>query len=57
LRGGRFVENLIADEQVRLAYSRMKDRRPFIEAIHADDDAHWLRYVEGVKQIAAPEAA
>jgi integrase len=49
---GRFIADVIANEQVRLAYGRMKDRRPFIEAIHADDDAHWLRYVEGLKPVA-----
>mgnify|MGYP001139716578 CR=1 FL=1 len=54
---GRFVEHVITDENARLAYGRMKDRRPFIEAIHADDDANWRSYLTGLKQVATPEAA
>lgn len=54
---GRFVENIVTSEAARTAYGRMKDRRPFIEAIHADGDAEWLRYVESLKQTAMAVAA
>jgi integrase len=46
----RFIEDVITDEAVRLAYSLMRDRRALITAIHGDE-RRWRRYLSILKQL------
>jgi hypothetical protein len=44
----RFVNDVINDDAVRLAYERARDRRTFITAIHGEEK-RWRRYLSMLK--------